>query len=349
MRLACCILLIVVAAPSARAGDAGEGPPAELAERWLRAVAADDADTALEIARQIAPEPADQLGDPRYPQVFNRKRVDADFLTDGFNLWDYQSWRHAWFFQQLARRLTANDPEKVLAIYDAVIERIEPRDRKKTNILWPYNIWQNGWGLCDRSAWVFCELAYQMGWHTQIVYLVNPHTEVSPHTIAEIRGNSGRVYFVDTYARILLPGRTVESVAGDEALLATLWPGHPQYAPAMQACRFWTPSYPQDYCVRNQRLHARLVDSLGERCPRFGEEPQQRLSAYRKLRAANGETRFQMDFWLTPLVKLRKEFRQRKERMRLGLGCAGGAVLIAAASVVLLKRRRAKRTSSPAP
>jgi hypothetical protein len=355
MRTALLLLLSIAVTAAARSGEADDASLKVLAERWLKAVADDNAEAALSAARQVVPDPDDKLAHPIYPKLFKSWGLDPEFLTDDFNAWDYQSWRHAWFFRQLVRQLAVDKPGDVQAMYDAVIKKIEPRDRKQTNVLWPYNIWHNGWGLCDRSAWVFCEVAYQAGWSTQIVYLVDPKTGISPHTICEVRRKDGKIDFVDTHCRILLPGRSVESVAGDAKLLETLWPKHPKLKDAMQACRFWTPSYPQDYCVRNQQLYTRLARVLGERCPRFGEDPYQRRWAYRKLRDANAERRFKLDLWHLPPVRLRQEIAKataletdtESDRLRFtGVVVTVVAVVAVVISVAiagaLLRRRRTR-------
>jgi len=65
------------------------------------------------------------------------------------------------------------------------MQQVEKGAAPKGSILWPYTIWQSKKGKCDQQSWVLCELAYQLGYETQIVYLRDPNTLISPHTICE--------------------------------------------------------------------------------------------------------------------------------------------------------------------
>ncbi len=208
-----------------------------------------------------------------YEKLFDSEGVDRAFLYTSFNSLDYQSWRHAYLFQQIARNITKGDPLDAKAIFVAVERRIAPKEPADSAVLWPMHIWDRRAGLCDRQAWVACELAYQCGWETQIVNLMDPKTGVSPHTVCEFRRKPDLADFVDVHKHILLEGKSVDQVLMDKPLLASLWPGNPELRPALQRCLFWCPSFPQDYCPRNQSLHTHLARVLGDACPRFGEDP----------------------------------------------------------------------------
>jgi len=95
-----------------------------------------------------------------------------------------------------------------------------------------------------------------------------------------------RFYLADPYARILLP-KSINATLADEATLNGLWPDHPDWRGALRNGIAWTPAYPQDYCPRNQYLQHRLEAVLGDRCPRFGVDPLERMQTYADLRRKN--------------------------------------------------------------
>jgi len=283
--------------------------PDHLAERWLAAVVGNDPQTALDLARELVPTPSRASVDPEYVALARRQGVSDSFLTAPFNAWDFQSWRHAAFFHTVAREITKSAPGDVEALFSAVVERVEPKERAHPDVPWPFAVWQRGFGVCDRQSWVLCELAYQSGCEVQLVYLRDPVTKQSPHTICEIRRGPDSVWFADPYTRVLLRGQSVDGVAADPAVLARIWPDRADFSTAIQHCRFWTPSHPQDYCPRNQALARRLEGVLKDRCPRFGGDPHERLALYRQLRRVGGDgrVRFSMGLWFYPFRLLRKD------------------------------------------
>ncbi len=288
---------------------------ASLAEQWLSAVAAGDTRTSIALAEAICHgRPADAV-DPQYATLAESSGVKPAFFKLAFNRWDFQSWHHALFFHQLAHDLTSGKEDKVKALQAAVIERVKPQERKDPQVPWPYRVWQRGFGVCDRQAWVLCELAYQLGWEVQVVYLRDPQTKVSPHTVCELRKGES-VWFADPFRKSLHPQRSIDDVADDEALLLQMWPDRADVRRAFQGCVFWTPACPQDYCTRNQELHRRLAAVLGRRCPRFGEDPRLRLEAYRKLRESTlrEAPRFPMRLWRLPFQYLNVQGRAFAKR-----------------------------------
>lgn len=282
--------------------------PRTLAERWLAAVKAGDVESAIECAQKLVPELPSTALDPEYALLATKNGMESEFLGQPYNKWDFQLWQHALFFQQLARTIDGGDPSNIQGLFDAVIERVKPEARKTPHASWPREIWRRRWGVCDRQAWVLCELAYQSGWQTQVVYLVDSKG-ASPHTVCELRRPGGDVWFADPFRKVLLRGMSIDDVAADSKKLLEIWPDRADFRAAIQGSVFWTPSYPQDYCVRNQRLYDRLAAILGDRCPRFGADPRLRMLRYGGLRPkpAPGGKEFTMDVWFYPFKLLRHD------------------------------------------
>ncbi|HET7295191.1 MAG TPA: hypothetical protein VFM88_22425 [Vicinamibacteria bacterium] len=256
-------------------------PPeaAELSGGWLAAVDRGDELEALRLAEALAPAAVAALAEPpsAYVEAFARARTDPAFLTRPFNHWDYQSWSHARFFSLLAAEIAAGTADEDRALFAAVASRLRDPDPPDPGALWPYRIWQTGRGFCDRQAWVLAELAYQRGSDSKIVYLYDPGTDVSPHTIAQIR-TRGRPTAADPFTERALYGVSVFDVATSPGLAQALWPGNRRFQRAIGAAKLWVPSYPQDYARRNQVLSERLTACLGAASPRFGEDPNRRMS-----------------------------------------------------------------------
>lgn len=284
-------------------------------ERWLSAVAANDVKTALALASEICADLPREAADQECVDLAEKSGIKGAFFDAAFGVWDFQLWAHAHFFRWLADAITGGDQDDIEAIYSATIRRLEPKEGRFPHVPWPYWIWQRGFGVCDRQSWVLCELAYQSGWETQIVYLIDPKTQGSPHTVCELRKGRGRAWFADPLCKILLPHKSVDEVASDPQLLAGMWPDHPELRIAIQHCVFLTPSYPQDCCPRNRQLHGRLVRVLKGRCPRFGTDSRERLDIYRRLQqsGAEGTPQFRMALWQYPFGLLREDMRKRSE------------------------------------
>ena len=272
-----------------------------LAERWLAAVVVGDVERAIEFAQKLAPQPPSTVLDPEYALLAKKNGVDSEFLGQPYNKWDFQLWQHALFFQQLARAIDSGDPSGIPVLFDAVIQHIKPTESKSHRVPWPREIWRRRWGVCDRQAWVLCELAYQSGWQVQVVYLVDSKG-VSPHTVCELRRPGGEVWFADPFCRVLVRGMSIDAVAADSKKLLEIWPDRADFRAAIQGSVFWTPSYAQDYCVRNQLLYDRLAAVLGDRAPRFGADPRLRMLRYGELRPKPppGRKEFTMDVWFYP-------------------------------------------------
>jgi len=278
--------------------------PKLLSENWLSAVATNNMEQSLLLARKLVPD-VSKIDIPRsHLALAEREGVRGEFFKAQFNFWDYQLWRHALFFHRLAEELAKGNPDTLKILFDAVAQRVEPVEKGSNDIPWPYRIWEREYGVCDRQAWVFCELAYQLGWETQVVYLWDDVTKKSPHTIAEVR-KDGKVYFIDVLYTVFLE-KSVAEVANDDDLLEKIW-NQQELRDTIKTSLFWTPSYPQDYCPRNQELYNILKYNLGNRCPRFGVPPDKRLATYKELgqNTTLDKPRFQMGLWFYPFRLLR--------------------------------------------
>jgi len=313
---AVCALAVIIFVSTRSARD---GAAASLEEQWLQAVREGEPRAALFLAARIVGASAPAEPEQSYVRLAEREGMDASFLTAGFNGWDYQLWHQLLALQQIALQSTAGRAEPIQALFDAVTGRVESREPEPESpvIYWPYQIWQQRYGLCDRQAWLLGELAYQLGYEVQIVYLIDPEADPqsgsSPHTVCEIRSQAGDVWLADPYLRVLLPGTSTQALAADAELMESTWPGRTQLHRSMEHCILFTPSYPQDYCLRNQRLAQRLREVLGPRCPRFGEDPRRRGRRYLGLheQATGREMPFLMLLWHYPWGRLAEEMALR--------------------------------------
>jgi hypothetical protein len=296
------ILLVVAQGCGAPEQDSCDEPTASEAAQWLEAVSSGNRVEALRLAASLAP--ADTWSappDPTYISLFEVNGVDRRFLTAEFNEWDFEYWSHAAFFSRLAREITAGADDPIAALFRAVTARLRAPDPPEAGILWPYRIWQLGQGYCDRQAWVLSELAWQWGADAKIVYLRDPVTLVSPHTICQLRGQ-GRVWVADPLSGVMLADVSSAQLAASPDRAREMWPNAPDWQRAITAARLWVPAYPHDYCRRNQALSARLRGCLGSSTPRFGEDPQARLRS-----SPEDLSGLPLDLWHYPIRLLAAE------------------------------------------
>ena len=277
-------------------------------KQWREAVENRQAEVAIDLASQICGGFSPPLIPREIAQLCQSNGVNPEFLNAAFNYWDLQCWYHALFFKRSAREIAAESDANggpIPKLFSVVSERIEPVEAPKGNILWPYTIWHLKKGVCDRKAWVLCELAYQLGYETQIVYLRHPQTLVSPHTICELRKGE-EVWVADPYFGKLLPGKSVAYLATDPNLANDTWPDKKDLREAVKKSAYWLPAYPQDYCPRNQILQDKVKAVLGDDCPRFGEPPVGRLKRYCSLTTEQDKL-FPYAFWFYPFRLLHAE------------------------------------------
>jgi hypothetical protein len=294
--------------------DAPSDIDTEKAEQWLSAVADSDIPTALARAKELCATDRLPMPNGEYVALAESQGVSGDFLTGPFNRWDFELWSQALFINRLGRQLS-DDPDNISALFKAVTDRINPSENARQftrHPPWPYWIWKAGSGLCDRQAWLLSALAYQRGWETQVIYMVDPQTRKSPHTVCELR-KGDRVWFADPFKKVLLENTSIDDVAENAGLITKMWPEHEDIQRAFQGCIFLTPSYPQGYCPRNQVLYRRLSILLKDRCPRFAADPLQRREIYRNLRETTEiNPRFTMVLWDYPFRLLCREMAQAK-------------------------------------
>ncbi len=244
---------------------------------------------------------------PIYVKLCKRSKVNPKYLTNDFNILDFQYWRDSLFFYDLARKITVDknsDNDKIQALFDEVSNKIKPTALPKGHILWPTVIWDLKKGLCDRQAWVLCELAYQLGFETQIVYLREPKTLISPHTICEIRKGQ-KTWIVDPFAGELLEEVSVSDFKKDSKLAISTW-SNKKWGDAISNAGLLLPAYPQDYCHRNQVLSSVVARYTMNKSFRFGENPKDRLEKYLELTDDEGK-KYPYQFWDYPFRLLKDQ------------------------------------------
>lgn len=289
-------------------------PQKSLEVQWLGAVKAGNAKLAIQLADKIVPNNSiSKEISPIYLNLAKREGVESFFKKRSFNKFDFKLWYDALFLKiklDEHKVVKSKDSNELLTkILQMVVKRIKPLEKEKGIIGWPSGVWVRGYGLCDRMSWLFAEYAYQLGLDTQVVYLVTPGTDLSPHTICEVisRDKDGKVIVstVDPLTKFMLYGTSVADLAKNPKLMAKLWSKHPNWQKALPHSIFFTPSYPQDYSIRNQQLYKKVFSKLGANSPRFGEDPNNRMLRYRKLAKVNKQVN--MDLWFYPFRLLKLE------------------------------------------
>lgn|GEM_PF-2372639 len=287
----------------------------EMAAQWLDAVRKGDAPEAMRLAARLVGAAAGEREKmDYYGGVLAKEGIGAGFLKAGFNLWDFQLWSDAVYFHDRARALSRqamSSDELIRNLATTVGSRISS-DHDLNKLERAKDIWDRKFGLCDRKAWVVSELAYQLGFKTQIIYLIkDKKTLNSPHTICEIRSGPN-VWLVDPFGRIVMPGKSFAVKKDADAYLAAAWDGCVIPRCHIDYCVYLTNSYAQDYCPKNQILFGVLNRALAGRCPRFGEDPVERRQAFARSLArakADGLGNFEMWLWPVPLRALSRQMR----------------------------------------
>ncbi len=305
------------AANTPATGDTPNAPnTADLIGEWRAAVLAGEPIQAISLAkRAIAP------AKPKPPYQVEEalcadNGINPAYLRAGFNKWDFQLWNDALFFKKLSDDIIAKakgrDP--VEALFDAVRARVKPVESSKGAVLWPRTIWSLGEGFCDRQAWVLCELAWQAGFDTVVVYLKEPG-KPSPHTVCEIWGPKGEKWLADPFSGKLLKGRSMADLAGNPDLAEEIWPERKDWWNAVAGAVRLIPAYPQDFCWRNQALSAIVTNVLGDDSPRFGTPPWKRIQL---LSALTGHPASKFQLWPYPFRLLRAQMARSAAKVRNG-------------------------------
>jgi len=287
-------------------------------QKWLEAVMKGDVKAALKAVESIELNINKVTSvSKKYEYIAKKDGIAPVFFSEPFNKLDFKLWYDAYFLKNKLKEFGVfklkDKNSQLERIFEKVIERVKPLEKEKALIPWPTGIWVRQFGLCDRQSWLLSELAYQAGFDVQVVYLINPKDGVSPHTICEvlIQDDNGNVTWsvADPFSKVLLKGKSVADLAADKELMKKIWPEkkteHKEWWKALPNSIFWTPSYPQDYCIKNQMLYKKLSAKLGSACPRFGEDPKKRMLRYKKL--TNGNKGFKMGLWHYPFRVLKRE------------------------------------------
>jgi hypothetical protein len=286
-------------------------------EKWLKELLQGNQTGAIALAKAIVHNRYQNADIPKWQkQLFKSRGIHPKFLSDNFNKWDFQLWEHALFFKQLADKIVKDKKEPIQALVAAVHSTLKPHEGHKDDIILPFFIWKRGYGVCDRQSWVLAELAYQLGYETRIIWLMNPETGISPHTICEIRKKDFSA-IADPLNNIYIPNCTIESFAVNRVLLQQIWGDKPLWIKSLATAHLMINSYAQDYCPRNQILYQALYKKLGKACPRFGADPVFRKQLFDALylKPIKKEINFKVGFYSFSIVSLRQQMvRDNKKR-----------------------------------
>jgi hypothetical protein len=212
-----------------------------------------------------------------YVEQFKTSGVSESFLrSEKFTKFDFFYLKQVLLFSNLTRSAKAANKSKsdlIEELYHLVRKKING-DVEKDNSAFPMQIWQREYGVCDRQSWVLCELAYQAGADVYVVYLRDPITSVSHHTICEVvyDGNS---YIVDPLYGKFLKNKSLNTISNSE--VKEIWKDYPILHNEFSKSTVWVPSMPNDYAPRMQSLGILSREILKENSPRFGEDPLARL------------------------------------------------------------------------
>ena len=209
-----------------------------------------------------------------YKNIFKSCKIRESYLTSNkFTLGDLYYIMQAAFMHKSAKEAIAYKPpeQHIPVLFELVKNKvIKPVKGQRDQSAYPLAIAQRGFGVCDRQAWVLCELAYQIGADCYIIYLMDPDTGVSHHTICEVKYNN-KSYILDPMYDKFIDNRTLTELSEKE--IAQVWSDYPQLHKEFKPARVFSPSMPQDYSARFKALNKFLA---GKAPYRIAEDPQER-------------------------------------------------------------------------
>ncbi|PLX20056.1 MAG: hypothetical protein C0601_00255 [Candidatus Muiribacterium halophilum] len=273
--------------------------------KWKQAVINKNKIEAIKYAELVIKDKKLELPEKVYFNHFIRNGISEKYLfLKDFNGYDFDYWHSALTFNNIAKEISEKVDPKELVEY--VKNKVIQKKNKKSRFLWPENILKDGEGLCDRSVWVLCELAFQKGYNTRVIYLYKPGSDSSFHTICELT-KENRSFVVDT-----VNDRYVESVFEDlnnnKEKLNSLWPKSQIYHHCIDGAVSFVPVFPQAYLPKNKLLHETLLHVLKDECPVFGISPLERLNFYEQyLKEKKIKNDIPILFWHYPIKLLSAE------------------------------------------
>ena len=216
--------------------------------------------------------------DKTYKALFNEFNLSEGFYIDSkFTELDYFYWMQSLLFKKQVEKMKASLKEgddPIRKLYELVDTQVAAKGEGSDRAAFPMQIWQRGFGVCDRQSWVMTELAYQLGADVYIVYFIEEDTGISKHTICQI-SYKGRNYLIDPLYEKFLVDFHWNDLTEEKA--SEIWHDHPYLADDIKKAEILLPSMPHDFAKRHQLLSEKLNHVIPqESLFRFGESPMKR-------------------------------------------------------------------------
>ena len=242
--------------------------PAKEAIKFWQHIAQGEVDMAITLANTLVKTHSGKV-DPFYLSLLKEEGIKESFLQrQKFNKVDAFFWHQAQYFKSLTREIISSPKDPIESLYDMTVNKIQSKGEAQDVGVYPFHIWQRGFGACDRQSWAMCELVYQLGGKASIIYLRDPVTKVSPHTICEVIFKD-KHYIIDILNKKFLTGTKFTDLTKEK--ITEVWHEKPKLHNTFDQAVRLIPAMPIDYTERNQRLNARLGKLI-----RFAEPPQNR-------------------------------------------------------------------------
>jgi hypothetical protein len=259
---------------------------------------------ALGLLNSIFPDESISEANEMYVGLLTKWGVKKEFLErKNFDKVDLYYLKQSLLFYKLSKDVSnklQSEDNLMKKLYELVRKRIKGEFEGKDYSTFPMQIWNRGFGVCDRQSWVLCELAYQAGANVYVIYFRDPKTAVSHHTICEVK-YKGRNYIIDPLYGHFIEDRKFSELADQE--VEEIWKDYPNLHDDHKKATTWVPIMGHDYTVRMQELGKLFKETLGDESPRFGEDPLTRA----KSRGFSEKEDFQYwDYPLRLLVSLMK-------------------------------------------